>query len=187
MGTPDADWQLLMDDGWYVRKKPTRQRCAQGNTYISSPTDSPGLLFSPNAFSTHSLIKTFLSLPFNLNLTLALRLPGQSFPLNSNKASWFFHLAWRLCCLMHFFLSSFRSQVPEGQTLTLCPSQDSSPSMGGELILVFKTKQKVHLSLLSGVPQILTELCAWSRGSGGWKSRVTVLKKATNLNQNFMC
>ena len=57
------------------------------------------------------------------------------FPLNSNKASWFFHLAWRLCCIVHFFLSSFRSQVPEGQTLTLCPSQDSSPSVGGELIL----------------------------------------------------
>ena len=35
--------------------------------------------FAPNALSTHSLIKTFLSLPFNLNLTLALRPPGQSF------------------------------------------------------------------------------------------------------------
>lgn len=147
MGTPDADWQLLMDDGWYVRKKPTRQRCAQGNTYISSPTDSPGLLFAPNALSTHSLIKTFLSLPFNLNLTLALRPPGQSFLWTPTKLVGSFIWPGDYAVLCIFFSPPSDHKYLKGRHWPCVPHRTAPPPWEVNWYLVFKTKQKVHPSL----------------------------------------
>lgn len=107
--------------------------------------------------------------------------PTAVFPLNPDSASWCLHGAERTCCLMHFFLSSFLAEVPPGQAWPLYPSQESLP-LGREAAI--SIQDKLESPLLSFITDLLTEPCAWGRGSGGWKSGVIVLRKPI-LEQNF--
>ena len=147
MGIPDADWQLLMDNGMSGRN--LLDNGVHREVFIFLPPRIHlGCFLLPMLFTlTLWLIKTFLSLSLNLNLSLALRPPGQSFLWTPTKLVGSFIWPGEYAVLYILFSPPSDPKYLKGRHWPCVPHRIASPPWEVNWYLVFKNEQKVHPSL----------------------------------------